>query len=208
MRAKEDTPFMNEPLYSDFGYSNDTPATKEVLEGTYQCPPGTDPYATMLITHLKRPEIPPDVHPYQPRTSISIEDHVKGWKKAKKRTAAGYSDLHFGMYKAHLKRPLLTALDTSMRSLAYQTGFCYKRWKKGVDVQLLKRSQDYQAEKLRTIILMEADFNMNNKLLGSDIMKIGERHRLFNPDNYGGRQGHQAAEVSLNSKLVCDSIRG
>jgi hypothetical protein len=41
------------------------------------------------------------------------------------------------------------------------TGFSYSRWKKGVDVQLLKKKKDFRAEKLRTILLLEADFNMN-----------------------------------------------
>jgi hypothetical protein len=34
--------------------------------------------------------------------------------------------------------------------------------------------KDHRAEKLRTILLLEADFNMNSKALGSDSMLIGE----------------------------------
>ena len=79
-----------------------------------------------------------------------------------------------------------------MQSVAYSTGFSYSRWKKGIDVQLLKKKRNYQADKLRTILLLEADFNMNNKALGNNIMRIGEQHHLFSPHNYGGRKGHRA----------------
>ena len=46
-------------------------------------------------------------------------------------------------------------------------------------MQLLKRSQDYRANKLRTILLLEADFNMNNKKLGKEAMEIAERLNLL-----------------------------
>ena len=50
--------------------------------------------------------------------------------------------------------------------MAYTTGFAYKRWKRGVDVQLLKEDDNYNPLKLCTILLLEADFNMNNKAQG------------------------------------------
>ena len=144
--------------------------------------------------HLSRPPLNPNATPFTPRTSITVADHVNGWKKAKERTSPGKSGLHFGMYKAHLKRPVLAALDASMGSIAYMTGFAYKRWKKQVvDVALLKRRKDFRAEKLRTIALMEADFNMNNKALGNDTMKAGNLSGSSPGQcNYGGRHGHLA----------------
>lgn len=208
IRACEDTPFLQEPLVSAFGFRNDTSATDDVLEGNYLCPAGTSACTQDLLSHLQTAPIPPDVQAYIPRRFISTEDNTKAWKRAKEKTAAGISGLHFGMFKAHILRPKLSALDASMRSLAYMTGFSYNRWKKGVDVQLLKKKKDYRAEKLRTILLLEADFNMNNKALGGDTMKLGERHCALTKDNYGGRKGHRAPEVGLNSYLTQDSIRG
>ena len=77
-----------------------------------------------------------------------------------------------------------------------------------VDVQLLKKSKDFQAKKLRTILLLEADFNMNNKALGINIMRVGKRHCMFSRDNYGGWHGHCALEVGLNACLTQDSVQG
>ena len=52
--------------------------------------------------------------------------------------------------------------------------YSYKHWLKGLDVQLLKRIQLWLADKLRTILLLKADQNMNNKAIGADAMKMGE----------------------------------
>ena len=73
-------------------------------------------------------------------------------------------------------------------------------------MQLLKRSKDYRAHHLRTILLLEADFNMNNKKLGREAMWNAERVGILALDNYGGRRGLQAAEVSMNQLLTYDSI--
>ncbi len=62
--------------------------------------------------------------------------------------------------------------------------------------------------KLRTILLLEADFNMNNKVLGSDAMRSGERIKELAPDNYGGRRGLRVAEISMNQLLTYNSIWG
>jgi hypothetical protein len=97
-------------------------------------------------------------------------------------------------------------LDASMRSVAYTTGYSFRRWKKGLDVQLLKRTHDHRATQLRTILLLEPDHNMNNKVIGKDAMAAGERLEVHARDNYGGRRGLRAAEVSMNQLLTYNSI--
>ena len=47
---------------------------------------------------------------------------------------------------------------------------------------------------------------MNNKALGNDAMKVGEKHGWFVKDNYGGRKELQAVKVSLNAQLTFNSI--
>ena len=68
----------------------------------------------------------------------------------------------------------LAELDALMRSVAYATGYAYWRWKGALDVQLLKRSKDYRAKILCTIVPLEADFNMGNKMMGRDAMRSAE----------------------------------
>ena len=190
IRASKDNPFLQEPLLSEFGTRNITPATQAIMEGTFQCPPGISQCTQALLASLHCPTVPNKVVPFSPQQSITWMDNTRAWKCAKEKTLVGASGLHFGMFKAHASRPSISALDASVQSFAYITGFSYARWKKGIDVQLLKRKKDFRAEKLRTILLLEADFNMNNKALSSNTMKIGEQHRDFSVENYGGRKGH------------------
>ena len=64
---------------------------------------------------------------------------------------------------------------------------------------LLKASGDTCSDKLRTILLMEADFNMNNKKLSCKGMRNAEHLGCIAPEQAGGRNRHTANESSLNS---------
>jgi hypothetical protein len=81
------------------------------------------------------------------------------------------------------------------------TGFSYCRWRKGLDVQLLKRKRDVRADGLRTILLLEADFNLNNKAMGSDTMRSGDCSNAYTPDNFGECKGYRTQEVGTNPTL-------
>lgn len=203
IRASEDTPFLQEPLYSTFGERGIEQLVDQVLEGSFPIPEGLDEYTKLLIKHLRKPDQVPELA----TEYITTEEHTSAWRKAREYTAAGMSGIHFGMFKAHSTRHHLAEIDASMRSVAYCTGFAYGRWKKGVDVQLLKRAKLYIANKLRTILLLEADFNMNNKKMGREAMQAGEDTRTHTRDNYGGRRGLRAAEIAMNYQLTMDSLR-
>jgi hypothetical protein len=205
-RASDQTPFMQGELLQDFGYRHNTSAHEQTLQGTYNIPATCHPATAALITGLARPPAPKKACEFSPRTHITTEDHIRGWKKQREKTSGGMSGLHFGHYKAHLQDRTLAAFDASMRSVAYTTGYALKRWKKGLDVQLRKKPNDFNATNLRTILLLEPDHNMNNKAIGSDAMRMGERLVEHARDNYGGRRGLRAAEVSMNQMLTYNSI--
>ena len=42
-------PIYNDQLLEDFGYLGEKSATRQVLNGTYQCPPGTNKYTRLLF---------------------------------------------------------------------------------------------------------------------------------------------------------------
>ena len=167
------SPFLQEPLLTAFGYTGDTAATEQVLAGTYVPPPGTARYTQLLLQHMKRPStITPA--PMTP-DFVSTEDHQQSWRRAKEYTTSGVSGVHFGMFKAQAMDPELAAFDASRRSIVYRTGQVYDRWTVGADAMLLKGSGDKRAHKLRTIFLMEADFNMNNKKMSREGMWNAEK---------------------------------
>jgi hypothetical protein len=171
IQASANTPFMQSPLVDEFGYKANRPAHDQVLKGTFITPQECSPATDILIKGLVSPSTQINQGTFHPRKVVTTNDHIRCWKKQKERTAGGMPGFHFGHYKAHIQRRRLTAFDASQRSMAYTTGYSYKQWKKGLDAQLLKRSKDYNAKILLTILLLEPDFNTNDKVLGSDAMQ-------------------------------------
>ena len=111
------------------------------------------------------------------------------------------------MYKVNALDPKLCALDASSRNIAYATGHVYERWKNGLNAMLLKKLGSYWVEKLRTILLLEADQNMNYKKLSRDVMWFAELADLIVDENYGGRKARRAQELGLNVRLTNDILR-
>ena len=70
---------------------------------------------------------------------------------------------------------------------------------------LLKSSGNTQSDKLCTILLIEADFNMNNKKLSHEGMYLAKKYKLIAPEQAGGHHNHKANETVLNSCLIHDN---
>ena len=60
----------------------------------------------------------------------------------------------------------MAEVDASLRSAAYELGFVPTAYSEMTDFQILKAEGVYMVEKIRTIKLMAAQFNENNKKLG------------------------------------------
>ena len=204
VHASEDTDFIIPPLAQEFGPRGNKQIEDQVLQGTYQPPPSTSRCAKLYLSQATLPDNLPTSD-----VAISTDDHTSGWNKAKEKTTGGKSKLTFAMYKSAAKAskdPILAQFDASQRSMAYSTGYSFCRWKYGIDVQLLKWSGDHRAEKLCTILCLEADHNMNNKKIGRTAMWNGEQANVLARDNLGGRKGMRAVEVSMNQQLTYDLI--
>jgi hypothetical protein len=61
-----------------------------------------------------------------------------------------------------------------MANFPIRTGYAPCRWQQGIEVMLLKQKNNFHVNKLRAILLFEADFNHNNKRLGRSMMKHAE----------------------------------
>ena len=168
------TPFMTSPLVNDFGYLTLGPATQAVLDGTYVPPAGTDIYARKLFPHLK---MDPAVAAAPPMKIVFLTDeHKQGWKKAREFTATGPSGLTFSHFIAATYDPMLASFDTTMANILYATGYSPKRWQAGTDVMIPKSAISLRVDKLRTILLLDPEFNQNNKILGRSLMSHAEAH--------------------------------
>ena len=103
--------------------------------------------------------------------------------------------------------PTIAEFDALNCSLPYQFGFSPSSWQTISDVEILKKSGDYDIESMRTITLMNSEFNINNKKLGRDMMKNAEKHNLLAPEQYGGRKHHRAVVAALNKQLTMDLLQ-
>ena len=116
---------------------------------------------------------------------VDIEDHIRGWKKQKANTGSDTDGLTFSHYKAASKERDISKFDANIRSLPYKYGFSPKNWQTITDVEILEKTGVHDIEKMRTIQLMNAEFNMNNKKLGKDMMRVAERNKTIPREQYG-----------------------
>ena len=87
------------------------------------------------------------------------------WTRAKEETSSSESGLHFGHQIASAHSPLLSHLHATRCSIALRKGFGPRRWSRGLSVMLEKIKGCSVVTKLRSILLMEADFNAVNKII-------------------------------------------
>jgi hypothetical protein len=170
----ESTPPMTKPLVSELGYLADTDAAERILQDDYRIPDELDPYAALLIRELRMPD---SIHQQPFVTShVTTEDHIQGWQKQKESVSANPDGLSFSHYKAGITEDLIAQFDTTLRSLPHQYGFTPEAWLPMTDVEILKKAGVYDVKKMRIILLMNAEFNMNNKKLRHDMMSHAEKH--------------------------------
>ena len=203
-RQTESTPFMTHPLSTDLGFDGLSPQSKAILSGSY--PTTSLPHHTAL--HIQALAQPPNINQWPPHLlHITPKEHAAAWRKAKEKTSSSPSGLHFGMWKANATEPSLCELDAIMRSIPFRTGYAMHRWRQGIDVELHKEPGNHNIERMRTIVLIEADHNMNNKLLGRRAMAYGELHDAIAPEQYGSRKNMSASQASVNNRLMYDLMR-
>jgi hypothetical protein len=196
------TPFCSRPLLDAIGPLGISGNTQDILDSTYQPPEECDPWAAKLIPHLQY-AFPPIYFPMD----HSEHEHSTGLKKVRERTLAGISGLTIPQMKAHLLHDHNVQVNTIFARLPYQWGFSPERWRTGVDVMLEKKKGVYNIDKLRAILLYEADFNQNNKKLGRQMLTMAERFDAIAPEQFGSRKFLSAVDQSLNKALIFDLWR-
>lgn len=201
------TPAMTEPLFSSLGVDGMTAFGQSVLDGTFTPPPGSDEWAVKLLRQLQY--IPDVAAGRRLDTGLSTEKYCQAWKSAKEKTAPGPSGYHFGHFKANtLPEAMdLAAFDTTMASICYDTGHSPRLWQQGLNCMLEKKKGNFRVDKLRAILLYEADFNMLQKILGRDCMFLAEELQAVAKEQYGCRKEHSAVNQGLNKTLTFDLLR-
>ena len=159
----EEVPICQGRLRGEFGYNANTKAGEAVLEGTYQAPVGSHAGTQFLFQSIAalRQHVPPN----SIKQIITREEWQWAWKRKQENTPSSHSGLHFGHYIAGADSDILSDIHALKTSLALHYGIALSRWKSGLCVMLKKQPGVRLISKLRTILLMEADFNAANKIL-------------------------------------------
>ena len=202
-----DTPFLQPPLLELVGALGTGPAAEDILRGTFTIPEGVDEWAANFIPFLAKPTKVQVGQFIGPEKFVSVRSHCEGWRKAKERTSSGPSGITFAHFKAGLVHPTVTEFETIMTSIPYETGISPERWQHGTNVMLEKQAMNFRVDKLRAILLYEADFNQNNKKIGREMMYTAEDLQAIAPEQFGSRSGLTSIDHSLNKRLTYDIIR-
>ena len=84
---------------------------------------------------------------------------------------------------------------------------CFRR-RQGLSEILEKKPVVQEVEKLRSIILMEADFKSPNKVfIGGTLTKVADKKKVLPTEQYGEKNGHGEIESGINNKLLFGIIR-
>jgi hypothetical protein len=182
-------------LLRDLGTFGVSHKSTSVLDGTYHAPFGTNKITRQFLAIMKRPEAVTTVPP------ITFTEFCTGWTKAKEKTSS--NGPHFGHYKAALHHKKLSSLLYKRAMIPMITGYSPRRHRQGVDVMLLKKENNYEVERLRTIVLFDSEANMNYKHMGRRAMTAALKHNQIATEQYS-RPRRKSIDHALNRRLVMD----
>jgi hypothetical protein len=100
--------------------------------------------------------------------------------------------------------PLLASFETTMANIPCTTGYSPLRWQSDADVMIPKSVASLRVDKLRTILLLDPEFNQNNKLLGRSLMRQAVKYSQMPAEQCASRKKHRAVEAALNKVLTQD----
>ena len=201
----EQAPICSGDLCGDFGYNADTPAAAAVLRGDYH-PEFEIEEATQELF-----EVIAEIRDRIPQDSISsIIKHGQWsefWCKSKEETSSSRSGRHFGCYKAGASSAIISHFHALQTSVVLQRGIKLDRWAQGLSVMLEKVQGCSLISKLRSILLMEADFNCANKILyGVRMLDNARKYKLM-PDEIFSEKNRTADDGTLGKTIFYDLVR-
>ncbi len=201
----EQAPICKGKMRGEFGYMANTDAGRAVLSGTYPLPSVEDIGTREIMKEIAC------LRQLVPENSVDLRvRHTKWqakWRKANETTSSSHSGLHFSHYIAGASSPFLSHHHSLKASICSMYGFTLERWTEGLTCILEKSPGNCLVTKLRAILLMEADFNANNKIIfGERMMEVVRKHNLM-ADEVFSERGRTAEDGALSKVLFYDIVR-
>jgi hypothetical protein len=173
-----EAPICNGALFQDFGYTANTPASRAVLNGTYVVPADSNSATKELFAKIAAIcKLIPENLVF---ITITPEKWMQYWKVVNEETSSSESGLHFGHYTVGSKLDIILHYHTARMTVTLAHAIQLERWSRGLSVMLEKTLRVTLVTKLRTILLMEGNFNSTNKIVyGVQIMNNAQGHNLM-----------------------------
>ncbi len=200
-RAPFATPPMMDPTYSIFTGPDGRQHMNAVLEGSFDLllvPAGP---MRLFLSECVSP-IPYNPPPFR----VTLDDHVWFWEKMPETKSSEPHGLHNGHYKVGATSPSISACDAIFRDIPVYTGSSPLAWQSLMNVAIEKKPGEIRVTKMRTIQLMNAEFNANNKKIGKEAMAFAEAHSLIPPGQCGSRKNHRAIDLAVSKRLLWDLL--
>ena len=145
----------------------------------------------------------PRYHLCKKTLNRSVEEFKASWNKMNEIT--GTRDIHFRHFEAAMKSDLNLLLHYAPAEIPMRSGYTPIRWKQASDLMILKKEGTHDVEKVRTIVLFEADFNHNNKFLGKAMMQHTVLNNMLTKEQYS-IPGKKCIYHVINRRLLFDLI--
>ena len=187
LQQANNTRFRMEPLQSLVGKQMDYDKWEQILRKEINLPDEVEEGTKLWYDYIQ------DYNEDTEDITWTTEEYCKSWKKMKEDKASLP-----GIHTAHMKY-----LDSATKAaevisrlalIPLLTGYAPKQWKKGLDSMISKKEGERRPAKLRLILLLDAGFNHNNKLIGKAIMQYREKKGILAPEQYGSRKDCSAIE--------------
>ena len=200
-----DAPISKTRLLEQLGYLADTEVAQQIIEGTFEIPDEIDDATALVLEEIGR--IGVQMTSGEITLTITPEEFQYFWKRIKEGTASSYSGIHYGHYKAAAHSDKISSFLSKKITLISKTGVPPERWSYGLTVLLEKIAGLALVNKLRAILLMEADFNFHNKLIfGSRMLNAARTEGLIPSEQYSDKQ-NTAEDGSFDKILQGDISR-
>jgi len=199
------TPFYQPPISEEFGFQSLTPASQAVLDRLYEPPPNTPENVTNLLQELNKPPGIKELGSIEP--CIPIATYRAFWSKANERVSCYPSSLSFATMKAGSFHEYISEVDCRMTRIPLMSGYAPKRWRKCLDVMIIKKAGITHLSSLHTIVLFPVDCNFAFKYVGHAMMLNAEKGQALAPEQYGSRKYHKSIDLAINKSLTFDLLR-
>jgi hypothetical protein len=192
---------MQEPLYSIFNGPGAEANSEALLQGALPIPANMDSQTKAFLQQCRyhRGFCPQHI-------KVTMDNHYYFWSHPKENKGSKPHGLHNGHFKVGCQLLVLLYCNATFCNLPLMSGMVPDQWKHLMNFAIEKKPGDFRLSTMRTIQMMNSEFQANNKLLGWLAMKFAEKHKLIPAGQCGSRKKHQAIDLALSKRLVWDLL--